>query len=42
MKKVYRGEKIEVTRENFKKELLAQFGPTEVEDFDEVVSNMSK
>ena len=38
MKKVYREEKIEITWEKFKKELLVRFGRTEAEDFDEALS----
>ena len=40
MKKVYREEKIEITWEKFKKELLVRFGPIEAEDFDKALSRI--
>ena len=40
IKKVYCKEKIEITWENFKKELLVRFKPTEAEDFDKALSRI--
>ena len=37
---MYCKEKIEITWENFKKELLVRFKPTEAEDFDKALSRI--
>jgi hypothetical protein len=42
MKKVYKEERLPITWEAFEKELLIQFGPTEVEDYDEALSRIQQ
>jgi hypothetical protein len=42
MKKIHREENITITWEGFEKELLIQFGPTEIEDYDEALSRIQQ
>jgi len=42
MKKVYKESQLPITWKVFEKELLIQFGPTEVEDYDEALSRIQE
>ena len=42
MKNVYHEENMTITWEGFEKELLIQFGPTEIKDYDEALSRIQQ